>query len=419
MRVWLVTVGEPLPTDGANERLLRTGILARHLVDAGHEVVWWTSSFDHQRKLQRSEEDRRAPVGKNLVVWLLHGREYRRHVSLARVVNHVQVARSFREHASSEARPDVILCSVPLIELADATTEYGRRTSTPVALDMRDMWPDIIAELVPRGVRPLARLALAPMYRQLARAARHASAITGITPAFVDWGLSYAGRERRPLDRDFPLAYSPQKPPANVIDAAADAWRARGVGGKFSFVVCFFGVFGRNFDFDTVLAAARVLEHERADVQFVLCGDGDSRADLVERARGLSNVIFPGWVDHAAIWALMGIAAIGLAPYVSSPSFEASYPNKAIEYLAAGLPVVSSLNGLLADLLAVHDCGRTYRNGEPAALCAALRELRDDPTKRAALGARGRALFNERFEGARVYSEMTSWLADLSRTTKT
>jgi hypothetical protein len=55
MRVWLITVGEPLPLDGPGERMLRTGILAAFLAARGHEVVWWSSSFDHVRKRQRSD----------------------------------------------------------------------------------------------------------------------------------------------------------------------------------------------------------------------------------------------------------------------------------------------------------------------------------------------------------------------------
>ena len=43
MRIWLITVGEPLPTDGA-ERLLRAGILADMLSAKGHDVVFWTST---------------------------------------------------------------------------------------------------------------------------------------------------------------------------------------------------------------------------------------------------------------------------------------------------------------------------------------------------------------------------------------
>jgi hypothetical protein len=53
MRLWLVTVGEPLPSDGPNERLLRTGIFSRFLAEQGHQVVWWTAEFDHVRKCHR------------------------------------------------------------------------------------------------------------------------------------------------------------------------------------------------------------------------------------------------------------------------------------------------------------------------------------------------------------------------------
>ncbi|GAI08595.1 unnamed protein product, partial [marine sediment metagenome] len=52
MRIWLITIGEPLPSDNNNDRLYRTGILAKLLIQRGHEVVWWTSTFDHVRKIQ-------------------------------------------------------------------------------------------------------------------------------------------------------------------------------------------------------------------------------------------------------------------------------------------------------------------------------------------------------------------------------
>ncbi len=54
MRVWLLTVGEPLPTDGGSDRVWRTGFLARALADRGHEVVWWSSAFDPFRHRLRS-----------------------------------------------------------------------------------------------------------------------------------------------------------------------------------------------------------------------------------------------------------------------------------------------------------------------------------------------------------------------------
>ena len=57
MKVWLVKLGEPLPVDG-NRRLHRYGILAEMLSQKGHEVTWWTSTFDHWDKKQRFETDK-------------------------------------------------------------------------------------------------------------------------------------------------------------------------------------------------------------------------------------------------------------------------------------------------------------------------------------------------------------------------
>ena len=62
MRAWLLTVGEPLPCDGPNERLHRTGLLAEALHSRGHEVLWWSSTFDHARK--RFRESTRPALGR-------------------------------------------------------------------------------------------------------------------------------------------------------------------------------------------------------------------------------------------------------------------------------------------------------------------------------------------------------------------
>ena len=47
MRVWLVQRAESTPHDDNGDRRLRIGILADILSSQGHEVVWWTSAFDH------------------------------------------------------------------------------------------------------------------------------------------------------------------------------------------------------------------------------------------------------------------------------------------------------------------------------------------------------------------------------------
>jgi glycosyltransferase involved in cell wall biosynthesis len=411
MRVWLVTVGEPLPTDGGGEdRLLRTGLLAQHLVEAGHTVVWWTSAFDHVRKVHRVEADGAVDLGPRYRIWLLRGPGYQKHVSLRRYLEHREVARRFTQRAESEPRPHVILCSLPTIELSMAATRYGRQAGVPVILDIRDLWPEVLLDLLPFWARGPARLAIWPLARAVAQACARATAVVAVSPGYVRWGLALAGRQATALDRDFPHAYSEQVPTDAEVARARAFWTRHGLGGGDAFICCFFGTFGRQFDLETVLRAARILEKERPSILFVLCGHGDRFERFAALARGRPNVLLPGWVGRAEIWTLMRMAAVGLAPYRCTRNFQEGLPNKPIEYLSAGLPVVSGLRGYLEELLAAGGCGVTYVPGDAADLARRLRELARAPEKLRQMAQRAFALYRERFVAEKVYPLMVRYL---------
>jgi glycosyltransferase involved in cell wall biosynthesis len=413
MRIWLVTIGEPLPTD-EDPRLYRTGQIAERLVARGHEVTWWASTFNHSGRTHRYPRETVVDYRERQRLVLLHGISYRRSVSLFRVLNHQQLAWGFKKDIASEPVPSVILSSLPTVELCQVATTYGRRHGVPVVLDMRDMWPDIFAELAPPWARRAALLALTPLMRAADSACSAATAITGITDAFVDWGLAHAGRSRGPLDRAFPHGYSATPPPPDVLAAGHTFWRDRGIS-REEFVVCFFGAVGRQVDLETVIEAARNLEKEGPRFKFVLCGNGDDLEKYRTMAGDLRNVILPGWINRGQIWALMELASIGLAPYVGGMGYESSYPNKTIEYLCGSLPCACSLGGLVRELLVANDCGFFYPNGSPDSLVARLREVASKPQRVAQMRANARRLFEERFASDKVYGDMCDYLEDLAR----
>ena len=408
MNIWLVTVGEPLPIDAGGARLLRAGLLAGLMTTAGHRVTWWTSTFDHWRKEHRFADDHRVEISNNYTLQLLHGCGYRSNVSIDRLRDHWQIARKFRTQSRSVSeRPDLILCSFPPIELSVEVTRYGREFGVPTILDVRDLWPDIFVNLVPATVRPLARLFMAPYFRMTREAMRDCSAVFAINEPFRDWGLHYAGRAGTALDRSFPMGY-PARPPDPAEQAKArEFWRGRGLeNGSQKFTAIFAGTVGRQFQFEPIVEASKRLP----DVQFVICGTGD-RLDYVQSlAAGVPNVTFTGWVGAAEIWTLMRIAHVGLAPYHDEPSFTHSLPNKSLEYLSAGLPVVSSLPGALAKLLDQSECGLTYPNLDADALVDALRSLRSDPHRRQAMARNALAVYEENFRAEAIYGRMISHL---------
>lgn len=413
MRVWLVTIGEPLPTDSPAPRLLRAGLLAQALTKAGHDVVWWTSTFDTIHGTFRFDRDASLTVEPRLEIRLLHAGGYTRNISVQRHRHHRRVAKMFATQALMDPRPDIIVCSLPILELCDEAVDFGRRAGVPVVVDVRDLWPDLLLERAPASLRGLAAVVAKAAESTAVRACRGATAITGVTDEYVQWGIEHAGRPRTPLDQSFPHGYPDAPPAPDALRAADDFWtEEHGITLETSeFVVCFFGALGPNFDLRTVIAAAKTLEDRgQRGFRFVLCGSGPDLETCRRLSRGLRTVVLPGWVDAAQIWSLMRMSSAGLACYESTPNFVSNVPNKPIEYLSAGLPVVSSLEGALARLLREHGCGLTYANGDARALAECLVLLRDDSAVRCAMSEAARQLFRTKFVADKVYAGMTRHL---------
>ena len=197
MKIWLIKVGEPIPLEACfSERLHRTGLLSQIMADAGHKVVWWTSTFDRVTRKNIFEQDMVLSPREGLEIRLIHSPGYNKSISFARIRDYRIIAEKFRKLARQVEPPDIILCALPTIELCKSGVEYGRELGIPVVLDMRDMWPNIIVDSVPKIGRPVARLLLNSWFQDTCFSCSRATAITGITDEFVDWGLKNGNRTR-------------------------------------------------------------------------------------------------------------------------------------------------------------------------------------------------------------------------------
>ncbi len=415
MKVWIITVGEPIPLDGDYPRLYRSGLLANLLAAREHDVTWWTSSFDHSNKRHRSNRDAVIILNEKLRINLLHALSYRHNISIARIINHFIIAVKFLLWARKEKRPDIIIVSLPTLDLAWAAAIVGKKYGIPVVVDIRDLWPDIFLDVFPARIRFFAQGTLLPYYLMAAYACNNARAIIGLTEPFICWGLERARRARNNADRVFPMGYSEKRPPARALEEAEAFWMDKGIyAGSGDFVVCFFGTMGRHFDIETVISAARIIVQKQLPIKFVLCGTGDRLSHYRCLAEGCINVVFPGWVDAAKIWALMKFASVGLAPYNNTPNFTLNLTNKPIEYLAAGLPIISSLRGILHDLITKNRCGVTYAEGDAENLAEILIDLNRSSGKVRSMSENAARLFKEKFVAEKVYSDMANYLEELS-----
>jgi glycosyltransferase involved in cell wall biosynthesis len=417
MRIWLVTIGEPLPVrEGEHDRSHRTGYFAKFLCANGHDVVWWTSTFDHFRKKHVFDADTTLYAKDGPRIVFLKGSGYTNNLSLARIRDHRQIARKFSKLAMLETQaPDIVLAALPTVELSLESVLYGKKKSVPVVLDMRDMWPDIFVDSIPFSLRPFVHLASKPMFMQAQKACSGATAITGITDEFVEWGLQRGMRERTDLDRSFPMGYTSISPPEADLRRAERFWDERRIPAHPSHITaCFIGNLGREGDLETVLEAARQLKDRGARTQFVVCGSGDRSHKFTQMGARLENVIFPGWIDAASIYVLMRRSHVGLDPLSDRYDYLSTINNKAIEYLSAGLPVVLSPNrGTLYRLVNQQECGLSYDIHDAGALAEILIRLDQDRTLLHKLSRNASETFKTMFTAERVYDAMMKYLEEI------
>lgn len=110
----------------------------------------------------------------------------------------------------------------------------------------------------------------------------------------------------------------------------------------------------------------------------------------------------------------MKMAHIGVIPYPSTEDFMSSIPNKAVEYLAGDLAIISSIKGVLQEILTRHKYGITYENNNSLQLASIINGLLEHPERITVMAQNARLLFKDRFMAERVYEEMSEFLEILA-----
>jgi glycosyltransferase involved in cell wall biosynthesis len=187
----------------------------------------------------------------------------------------------------------------------------------------------------------------------------------------------------------------------NGVDVAefssnpADARRALGLP-ETAQVVGVVGRVSRNKGADILIRAAARIKARAPGLRVVFIG----RAREIDEFRalavteGVSDIVFfAGYrSDARRLMQTMDIIAL--------PSRLEGAPYSILEAMAAGRPVVASRISGIPELVVDGVTGRLFPTENVAALAAALIELIEDPKKRAAMGAAGRARVEKYFSQA-------------------
>ena len=406
MNIWLIMSGEPLEMFG--ERPHRVGILSKMLVQKGHNVTWFTTTFDHQHKkyLYNETTKIKSDFGVNMV-FLHSDTPYYKNISFARIKNHKEVGEEFYKVANKLKKPDIILTAFPTIDLAYYAVKYAKENNIPIVVDIRDLWPDIFLDVLPKFLKPFGKILLNDYYKKTKYIMKNTNFIIGVSQKYLDYGFKFNNRKKTKFDKVFPLGFNKMKLNYNIYKKQEEKFKQTGIDKK-KIIIWFVGTFGRTYDLMPILKVAKELQNEN-NLQFVLTGDGENSKKWKKYAENLNNVIFTGWVNKEELEYLGKISKIGVMAYKKGAP--QGLPNKLFEYSANGLVILSSLRGETEKILGKEKIGFTYYNDKD--LKEKIILLKNNQELLEQMSQNAKRLFDERFSADKVYGDMIEYLENI------
>ena len=288
-----------------------------------------------------------------------------------------------------------ILQAIPAIFL-------GWWKKCPRVLWVQDLWPESLSAtgyVKNKRIIKFVELAVRYIYRSV-------ELLLVQSQAFSEPVRGMAGK--------VPIKYFPNSVDSNfAVPATSKPPDVLGLNAVFS--VMFAGNIGSAQAVEVIVEAATRLK-EYPDIQFVVLGDGSSRAWMLQQVKvcGLTNLHLPGRFPGEAMPGFMQKASALLVTLANREIFAATVPNKVQAYMAAGRPIIACLPGEGARLVAEAKAGVCVPAEDGKALAdAVLRLSQMTQEERDKMGRNGRAYFQKHFDHQMLVSKLIEYFKEV------
>lgn len=209
----------------------------------------------------------------------------------------------------------------------------ARRTHSPLYLDIRDLFVDTIADVLPRPLAIAARPAFSLLERRTFRAAAH---INLVSAGFRDYVARVSG--------GVPLSFFTNGVDDEFLDFGPGTHLAPG---PEPTRILYAGNIGEGQGLETIVPALAARLGASATIRVI--GDGGRRTALEAAVASLPNVEIHPPVRRQELLQEYRQADVLFLHLNDYPAFLKVLPSKLFEYAATGKPILAGLNGFSAD----------------------------------------------------------------------
>ncbi|SEQ24072.1 Glycosyltransferase involved in cell wall bisynthesis [Lachnospiraceae bacterium RM5] len=365
----------------------RFSYLANMLAEDGNDVEIITSDFYHITKKPRDY----YPKELAYKVTFIHEPGYSRNVCLKRFFSHKTWANNLRDYLSKRKKPDVVYCAVPSLDGPLYVAKYCETNKIRFVVDIQDLWPEAFQMVF--NVPVLSKFIFWPLKKKANVIYERADAICAVSDTYCkraakvnkkvkDTTTVFLGTELVTFDR-----YAKENPILEKKEG--EIWLA------------YCGTLGSSYDLTCVIEALAILKDE--NIRFIIMGDGPMMDEFKKHAETKNvKTKFVGRLKYDAMCSLLKACDITVNPIAHMAA--QSIINKHADYVASGLPVVSTQeNEEFRRLISEYQMGFNCRNNDSSDLAAKIKTLVNDEELRNRMGNNARRCAEERFDRESTY----------------
>ncbi len=414
LNIWILQTGEPIHLDDDKPRPMRGMNLANKLIDCGHNVNFISSIFYHQKKIHRSIKNRINIITPQLKISLIDSPGYKKNISLSRFYDHMIMAYNLNTFLDRTTEtPDVVFIGYPPIEISYVMSRWLKKKKIPFILDIKDQWPDLILDAFPNFIKYFGKLLLFPYYYMAKETINNADAITSMSKSFIEWSNNFKSVKSKEMSRVLPLVPSEGIFTEEEIEYAEKWCDDNGINKGSKFNILFVGSLSKAFDFNTIIECAKIIEPINKKIKFIVCGKGELEEPIQNKTKHLSNLVLSGWVDQNKIKAIAARSCLGIAPYRNIKNFKENIPNKIIDYISLGLPIISPLQGEVEKLISTNNIGAIYEEDSVNSLKEIIFDLLSNEDLRDKLSSNALKLYNSKYNYNYVYGKAVELIEEV------
>lgn len=367
--------------------------LATLLHEHGYDVDFITSGFQHWEKRQRDVEHFDAGTDA-YTIRFIEEPFYPKNMCPQRIWAHHVVAERVSEYFDEHHDYDLIYCQIPPNDVAREIGKAAQKFNIPFVVDVNDLWPE--AFRVALDVPVLSDILFSPFYRQAKAVYQMADAVVGTSDEYRERGLRdarsgipsetvYVGNQLCEFDAGVAANAS------QIDKPAGDIW------------VSYAGTLSACYDLETLVNAMVLVQKSHPEAKLQILGDGSERENLKAAAQSCgASVTFHGYLPYDQMAAWLSKSDITINSLVEKAA--QSIVTKIGDYLAAGKPMVNtSCSKEFRAKVEADGFGVNVKPGDAEGMARVLVDLIENPSRRARMGEKARAIAEEQFDRPHSY----------------